>query len=373
MVQRTLGAAAGGYAVALVQPHPHLAGNIPLRAGDIGVQIPPVRREPEAVVHQVGVFLRYPFLETRLLAGQRHRLQRPVRRVQRYGGRRFVHFPRLDAHQPVLHMVNAPDAVAPGQPVQMRNQVHAGHPFAVQGHRDALLKADFHIGRRIGGGAGVRRPFVGVLRRLRPGILQFAGLGAAAPQVFVGAVLAVGRGDGQVALPGVLHLVLPVHPPLADGGDNRHAGREGSDAHLNANLVVALAGAAVGDGRCAVLLRRLGQAAGNQRPAQRRRQRILPLVDGAGPQRRPQKFINQRRARIHGNRIRCAHGISALPDGFQVNHPQVNGAGDDLGIVIFLEPGYGNGGIQSAGIGKDDFLAWHTAASSFANQFNAAF
>ena len=364
VVQRTVGGASRHYAGTLVQPQPHRAAHIALSAVHIGVQVAAVGSVPEAVIDQLGVFLGDPFLETGLLAGKGHSFQGAVGVVQQHGGRRFVHLAAFDAHQPVLDMVNAAHAVGAGQPVEVTNQVNAGHPFPVHGYGDAFLKAQFQIGGFVRGGGGIDRPFVGVLRRFRPGIFQFAGLGAASPQVFVGAVFAVGGRDGQATLAGVFHFVLPVHSPLADGGNQGHARRQGRDAHLNTHLVVALAGAAVGDRVGVVLPGHFGQAAGDERTPQRCRQRILPFIDGAGAQGRPEEFADQRGASVHGNGVGSAHGISPLADGFQIYHPQVYGAGDDIGVVILPQPRHGYGGVKAAGVGEDYFLAGHRMSIS---------
>ena len=226
-----------------------------------------------------------------------------------------------------------------------------------------LFEVDFHVGRLVGRGVGVGRPLVGVLGGFVPGVFQLAGLGAAAPQVLIGAVFVVGRSDGQVALAGVLHLVLAVHAPLPDGGDDFHALGEGGHADLDANLVVALAGAAVGDGLGAVFNGNLGEAAGDEGAAQGGGQGILTLVNGAGPERRPQELADQRLATIDGNGLGCSDGIGALADGFQVHHAQVDGAGDDVGVVVFLQPGHGDRGVKAAGVGEDYFLAGHWAGA----------
>src|SRR5215813_346076 len=88
-------------------------------------------------------------------------------------------------------------------------------------------------------------------------------------------------------LAGVLDLVLTVHAPFAHGRHDLQLRRQRGGRHVEADLVVALAGAAVSDALGALSARDLHQQGGDQGTAQGGRQRVLPLVDGARLQRRP--------------------------------------------------------------------------------------
>ena len=70
--------------------------------------------------------------------------------------------------------------------------------------------------------------------------------------------------------------------PLADGGEDLEVGREGRGGDIEADLVVALAGAAVGDGRGLLFPGDIDEQLGDERPRQRGGERVAALVEGAG-------------------------------------------------------------------------------------------
>src|ERR1022692_1778738 len=80
----------------------------------------------------------------------------------------------------------------------------------------------------------------------------------------------------------ILDLHVPGHVPLSDRGDHLDLWVEGAHRDVDPHLVVALSGAAMGDGVCALALRHLDQLRGYQRPAERGGERVLPLVHPVG-------------------------------------------------------------------------------------------
>src|SRR5205823_6566238 len=84
----------------------------------------------------------------------------------------------------------------------------------------------------------------------------------------------------DAVLAGVRDLLLPAHLPTPHGGDHAQVGVERRDGRLDPDLVVALAGAAMGDGVASRLARLLHRELGDQRPAQRREERIAAAVEG---------------------------------------------------------------------------------------------
>jgi hypothetical protein len=69
------------------------------------------RREPLAVVDELGVAQREALLLVRRLAVERERLERPERLDEQRSARRLVDAARLDADEPVLDQVDPADAV----------------------------------------------------------------------------------------------------------------------------------------------------------------------------------------------------------------------------------------------------------------------
>ena len=102
-----------------VQSYPRLAADITLGTADVGIQILAVAGEPQAVINQIGIFLSQARLDTGLVFAQGQGFQGFVGGVQNHRRRRFINFPGLDAHQAVLYVIHPPDAVFPGDSVQM--------------------------------------------------------------------------------------------------------------------------------------------------------------------------------------------------------------------------------------------------------------
>src|SRR5699024_4702741 len=102
------------------------------------------------------------------------------------------------------------------------------------------------------------------------------------PEVFVlGVVGLAADAQGDVVGLGVVDLlVAALDVPLTPGGDDGHIGAESLQGQLEADLVVALAGAAVADGVCALLDGDVGQRLGDAGPGEGGAQQVI-LVLGA--------------------------------------------------------------------------------------------
>ena len=176
--------------------------------------------------------------------------------VQHDGGRGLVDLARLDPDQPVLDVVDPAHAVLAGELVELVDQRDAVELAAVEGDRLAAVERDLDFLGLVGGQPGVDGPLERLGRGLDPGIFEDAGLDRAAPEVLVGAEdRLLGRLDLDAVLGGVFELLGPRPLPLADRGDDLEIGRERLKRHVEPDLVVPLAGAAVGDGHGAMLAR----------------------------------------------------------------------------------------------------------------------
>ena len=122
---------------ALVELHPHVAGDRHLGAIDEGVERLAQRREPEAVVDQIGVGQRQLVLEPHRRLVQRQMLQLAVGGGEDRAAGRLVDAAALHPDQPVLQQVDAADAVlaadgversARAPPVQSLPSRLTGHP-----------------------------------------------------------------------------------------------------------------------------------------------------------------------------------------------------------------------------------------------------
>ena len=348
-----------GHGPPLVQLQPHRPRHVTLGGEDVGIQVLAVAAEPEAVVDQLGILLGHPRLEAALVAGEGHLLQGLVGHEQRHRRRRLVDLPRLDAHQPVLQHVYAPHAVLAGQGVQGRDQLHRPHLAAVQGHRHPLLEGHLHIGGGVGRAVEGPRPLEGVLGRLLPGVLQGPALHRASPQVHVHRVGA-GLGDrhGDAVALGVFDLPLPVHVPLPHRRHDAQVGRQGLHRHVEAHLVVALAGAAVGHGRGPLLPGHLHQQPGNEGARKGRGQRVVPLVDGPGTEGAEGVFAQEGLASVTPDELPGTGGQGAGLERLAVAvHAHVHRQGDDVVAPLLLQPADGHRGVQSARVGQHHLLA----------------
>ena len=317
---------------------------------------------PQPVVDYVGIFLRDAGLGSGLLLAQGHGLQCLVGRVQYDRRRTLVNLPGLDAHQPVLHMVDPTHAMPATDRVQVADQGDSPHRLAVDGDGCATLEANLDIHWLIWSFGCRSGPQVGVFRRLQPRVFQLTGLHAAAPQVLVCREAAGAGVDGQVAGQPVLDFVVPAHSPVANGSDDLQAGIEGHHAHLKPHLVVAFAGAAVGHGVGAVLTRRLHHVSRNQRTAQRRCQRVLLLVHRPRLEAGVEELVHQRLPSVHDDGLDRPDGQRPLAGRFQIDHAQVNGECDNVSAVLLLEPRHRHRGIQPAAVGEHDSVVRHLFA-----------
>src|SRR5581483_424992 len=151
---------------------PHCSADEALRALNVRGQVLVQCAIPLSVVDEPRVLARDDLFEARLLATEGEALQGLVRGVQHNRCRCLVNLARLDAHQAILDVVNAPDPAGTGQGVELFDKRHALDLSPVQRHRNAALKRDLDIGWLAGWGAG--SPGVDLGGWLGPGVFQDA-------------------------------------------------------------------------------------------------------------------------------------------------------------------------------------------------------
>jgi len=250
---------------------------------DEGVEAAAQRGEPEAVVDELAPALLDLALEPDLLALEGDVLQLLVRGDQRDRPGRLVDLAALDPDQAVLDEVEPPDALPAGAGVELLDRLQDGDVLPVQRHRHPALEADHDLVRLPGHGR-VLGVGVDVLDGAVPDVLEEAGLDGAAPHVLVDRVRrALGDVDRERALLGPDDRLLAGPGEVADRGEDLEVGSEGAHADLEADLVVALARAAVGDGRRAEAGRGVGEVLDDQRARERGDQRVAIHVERVGP------------------------------------------------------------------------------------------
>ena len=146
--------------------------------------------------------------------------------------------------------------------------------------------------------------------------------------------------DRDAVLAGVLDLLLAPHLPAAHRRDDLHLGSERGDGGLDPDLVVALAGAAVGDGVAAGLARGVDRELGDQRPAERGEERVAAAVERVRLDRRQHVVLGELLARVDHDAVERAqldrlalHVVEVLAGLAEVDRERHH-----LGVVLVLDP-----------------------------------
>ena len=316
----------------------------------------------EAFIDQLHPLARHFRLEAVLLLGQHRILQRAVGGQQRDQTRGLEHDAALQADHGVTgvdaaaHAVRSEHLVEPGQDLLTR------HGLAVQLHRLALDKLQLDRQRLDRPGAARGAPAAGALTRGLPAVDLAAGHGQA-EQVFIDGVGLLLGAHAKTALFQVLLLVgagLGVFLlDLTDRGDD-FVIAQGLDRQVKTHLVIAHAGAAVGNGLGAQLGAALQRGVDNQ-VAVGDQQRVLALVGLAGHHERLDEAFPDRRATVDGDMAGHAQLGGALFDEITLFGIHAAGVGEH-GMHVpaaLLQVGHAEGGIQSAGEGQDDVFVAH--------------
>ena len=147
--------------------------------------------------------------------------------------------------------------------------------------------------------------------------------------------------------------------PFAPRRDDFHVGLERVIGKLEAHLVVALAGGAVGDGIGADFLRDLDLLLGDERPRDGGAEQILALVKRVGAEHRKHVVADEFLAQILDEdvlRLDTEHQ-RLLPRRLEfLALPEIGGKGDDLAAIGGLQPFQDDRGVEAAGIGQHDFF-----------------
>ena len=295
------------------------------------------------------------------LAVEGDAFQLAVRRHQDRAAGGFIHAAGFHAHQPVLHQVHAADGIASADLVQALDQFRRRELPAVDRNRIPEFETDLHRFRFVGRLFGRDGQLEQIFFRGIGEVFQRAALVGEVPQIPVPAVERfAGRiRQGDVSGFGVGDRILArADVPLAPGGDDLQARIERGVGQLEAHLVVALAGAAVGDGIRAVLLRRQDLVLGDQRPGDGSPQQILPFIDCPGAEQRENVIAREFLAQVLADQPARAGFTRPFGQrrGLADPLPDIGGETHHFAPVGFLQPGDNDRGIQPAGISKHDLL-----------------
>ena len=238
------------------------------------------------------------------------------------------------------------------------DQVHEPEPLAVQRDRHAALELDLHHLRLVGRQLGPRHELEDVVVRRVREVLDPLALGRPAPQVVVDRVR---RGlrpalHRDPVLARVGDLLVAAHLPRAHRRDHLQLRPERRHRALDPHLVVALAGAAVGDRVAAGLARVLDRELGDQRPAERGEQRVAVAVVGVRLDRRQDVLLRELLARVDDVRLDRAEPPRLALDDLVVlaRLAEVDRERHDLGLVLVLDPLEHHARVEAAGVQEQD-------------------
>ncbi|MFT3810456.1 MAG: hypothetical protein QM698_11105 [Micropepsaceae bacterium] len=147
--------------------------------------------------------------------------------------------------------------------------------------------------------------------------------------------------------------------PLAPGGDDLHVGLQRVIAEFEADLIVALAGRAMGDGVGAEAVGDVDLLFRDERAGDGGAEQILALIDRIGAEHREDEVAAEFVAHVlDENVLRLdAQQQRLLARRFKLAPlAEIGGEGDDLAAIFGLQPFQDHRGVETARIGEDDFL-----------------
>ena len=242
------------------------------------------------------------------------------------------------------------------QPISAARSIRSASamPLAVQRHRHAALERHLDhlrlVRRELRPRDELEDVVVGRVRE----VLDPLALGRAPPQVVVDRVRRALRAalDRDPVLARVGDLLVAAHLPRPHRRDHLELGRERRHRALDPHLVVALAGAAVGDRVAAGLARVLDRELRDQRPAERGEERVAVAVVGVRLDRREDVLLRELVARVDHVRLDRAEPRRLALDHVVVlaRLAEVDRQRDDLGLVLVLDPLEHHARVEPAGV-----------------------
>ncbi|SLD05225.1 Uncharacterised protein [Mycobacteroides abscessus subsp. massiliense] len=197
--------------------------------------------------------------------------------------RRLIDFPALDADQPVFHHVQATHALCARPAVELDDGLQHADRVAVDGSWYTLVEGDDQL---VGCAPVQGRVFgvvVHIFGRRVPKVFQEAGFHRASPHVLIDRERRLLRHvDRNLVLCRERDRLLAGPRVVTHRRQYFQIGCQRGKANLEAHLIVALAGAAVGDDPATVLACRGDQVLDDQRTADRGHQRVPIHVQRVG-------------------------------------------------------------------------------------------
>ncbi len=238
--------------------------------------------------------------------------------------------------------------------VECLDHLYGAERLPVDRHRVPFGELDLYV---LGGVRRVlwrRRPLKHLRIGLERRILERSALVGDVPEVLVtrielGLIDPVQR---NVALPRISEeLLARAVLPFTPGGDDGQLRRERLKGQLEADLIVPLPRAAVGERVRTDLPRDRNHAATDDRPGHRGAQQVLPTVHRPGPKRGPDEILHEALSEILAVEFRGACRLGLLGQSFEAARlTDICGDADDLGTVVLAKPGHDHRGVEASRI-----------------------
>ncbi len=164
--------------------------------------------------------------------------------------------------------------------------------------------------------------------------------------------------DRDVVLFGVIkQLLAGQQVPLTPGSYHFHTRLERIGTQLETHLIVTLAGGTMGDGISTGFVGDLDQSLGDQRTGNGSAQQVFAFIDSIGAEHREHEVTDELFTQILNVDLLHAHGLRLGTRRLNLlTLPQIRSEGHHLTTVGVFQPLENYRGIQTAGIGQDDFL-----------------
>ena len=277
--------------------------------------------------------------------------------VENGAGGVFVNAAAFHAHVAVFHDIAAADAVASAGEFKRVDNLIGGEAFAVEGHGVALFEINGDFFGGVGGLFHGHAAFMADGIGSEAGIFQFGSFEARMQHVGVHAVAFGALGNRNAIGLGECVQSRAAHEiPFTPRGDDPDGRIEGLGGKFEADLVVALAGGAVGDGVGTFLVGDLNESLGNERTGDGSAEKVPVFIDGGGTDHGEDEVSGHFLTQVENVGFLGAGLVSFLFNAGEIlGLTEVGRHGDDVAVVGVDEPFENDGSVEAAGIGEDDF------------------
>src|SRR5579883_861898 len=251
-----------------------------LRLIDEGIERLPKRREPEAVIHDVGIIFGKLRLRMSCPLIKCDALELLMCKMKERSSRCFIYLSGFDTHKTILDHIQAANTMSSGSMIKRANQLDAVHSLVVQSNWYTMFEGDRDLLRFIRCCLGRYRTLIRIFRWGYGRIFEHATLDAGTPQVLVDRIgIRFRRLDWNATFCTIRDLFFTrMERPMADGSDDTKVRSKRPNTRIKTDLIVAFTCAAVRDHRALFFSRHFHERLGKQGSAKRRRERIRTFV-----------------------------------------------------------------------------------------------